>query len=248
MLKYLIVINQSLSCEDETATDDEQMLKVLYFYPYDITNIEKLTKINMLESLISFTHKFSKESIQSVVMKNITWGFYQCESSIWMIFGIENLSYNNNSSNSSNITTNETRNKLLYDHPSNDRAILLMIQYMYKMYFTLHGSITMYLHGIYPVYHTANVNTENEMKIETEMKGIDLIKHVQSLHKNIRKINIRLTQETRDYHSIINYQEQTNNHNNHNHIINNKHAVFDDDHSDDDDKDNINQSMYTLYT
>jgi hypothetical protein len=120
MIIYLIIIDLFLSCNDESATINEQSEKLLYFYDYynsfnhnnNINNnnnndnyfdnnrvrrnkkslslSEKLNKINMLEGLINFTSKFSNEVINTVVMNKLTWTFHECETNIWMIVAISN--------------------------------------------------------------------------------------------------------------------------------------------------------------
>lgn len=90
-LKYLIVIHRGLSCVDESATDIEQSEKILYFYPNNISLSEQLGKITMLEGLIDFSSKFSLDPIESCVLDNLTWSFYQCEPDIWIIMANQNI-------------------------------------------------------------------------------------------------------------------------------------------------------------
>jgi hypothetical protein len=52
----------------------------------------KLERLKLVESLIDFSQRFSLRALDSVVMKNTTIGFYNCEPPhIWMIAGYENL-------------------------------------------------------------------------------------------------------------------------------------------------------------
>lgn len=45
----------------------------------------------MIEGLIDFSDKFCLSPLESVVMNNVTWGFYNCESDVWFISGMDNL-------------------------------------------------------------------------------------------------------------------------------------------------------------
>ena len=52
----------------------------------------KLERLKLVESLIDFSQRFSLRALDSVVMKNTTIGFYNCEPPhVWMIAGYENL-------------------------------------------------------------------------------------------------------------------------------------------------------------
>lgn len=89
-LSNAVVIHRQLSCIDESATDEEQQDKILYYYPEDTPLYQQLSKVTMLEGLIEFSGKFSSEPIQSVVMDNTTWVFCNCEKDFWIILGISN--------------------------------------------------------------------------------------------------------------------------------------------------------------
>lgn len=47
----------------------------------------------MLEGLIEFNAKFSRESIDVVVMEKHTWAFFNCEPNIWIIAAVDNCGY-----------------------------------------------------------------------------------------------------------------------------------------------------------
>lgn len=50
----------------------------------------KLEKVNLAEGLIDFSSRFSLDDITSIVLQNCTWGFFQCEPSIWFVAGYYN--------------------------------------------------------------------------------------------------------------------------------------------------------------
>lgn len=90
-LTHLIIFHRRLGCIDESATDEEQGEKVLYYYP-KTSLYWQLSRINMLEGLIEFSSKFSKDiDIDIVIMQNTTWVFYQCEPDIWIVVGMSNV-------------------------------------------------------------------------------------------------------------------------------------------------------------
>jgi len=117
-LTHLIIFHRKLGCIDESATDEEQGEKVLYYYP-KTSLYWQLSRINMLEGLIEFSNKFCKsDDIDIVIMEATTWVFYQCEPEIWIVIGMSNVASsiptnpinNNSSSSSSSSSNNNTKN------------------------------------------------------------------------------------------------------------------------------------------
>lgn len=71
----IIIFDRSLSCNDESADDDECGEKVLYYYPVEDSLRDKLAKMTLVESLIDFSNKFSHDKIETVVTKRNMYSF-----------------------------------------------------------------------------------------------------------------------------------------------------------------------------
>ena len=85
MIEGLYVIYRPIGSNDEASTDEEQGEKVLFSYPVGQSLHQQLTRITMLEGLIDFTGRFSKQDIDTVVMDKRTWSFLQPEVGLWFI-------------------------------------------------------------------------------------------------------------------------------------------------------------------
>ncbi len=66
---HFIIIHRDIGSQDESSTDEEQGDKILFFHPEDTSLYNQLSKLIMLESLIEFNRKFSKHSLEFVVMQ-----------------------------------------------------------------------------------------------------------------------------------------------------------------------------------
>ena len=101
MITCLAAFYRPIGCEDEASSDEEQGEKILYFYPEETELPKRLSRITMLEALIEFTGRFSKEPIDVVIMEKQTWAFVQCEPDLWIVAAIENSCPSSSSSNNS---------------------------------------------------------------------------------------------------------------------------------------------------
>lgn len=82
----LIIIHRLLGSTDESASDEEQAEKILYFRSNQELSVgQQLSMLTMIEGLIEFTTKFSKQSIQSAVLDRKIWCFYECEPETWIV-------------------------------------------------------------------------------------------------------------------------------------------------------------------
>lgn len=64
------VLSRGLGCIDDTASDEEQYQKILYYFPEDTPVPRQLQTANMCEGLIDFASRFSEnEDLDTVVMK-----------------------------------------------------------------------------------------------------------------------------------------------------------------------------------
>ena len=103
MLKKCIIFHRGLGSDDESATIEEGSERLLLYYNgissstsmYAEPTVRheqqrQLSTVSMLESLIEFANKFSREIVQTVQMRHDTWAFYQCEPEIWMAVSVRN--------------------------------------------------------------------------------------------------------------------------------------------------------------
>ncbi len=123
-----------MGCDDESATDEEQAEKILYYYPESESLNDQLNKINMVEGLIDFATKFSVDAISTVVMQQNTWAFYECEKNIWVIAAVDSQSLNSSSPD-----------EFTHNHQSNTYALEASLRSLYSMYFTTHGPLQLQL-------------------------------------------------------------------------------------------------------
>jgi hypothetical protein len=136
----------------------------------------------MLEGLIDFTSKFSLEPLNSIVMKNITWGFFECEPNIWIIGGFDNSS---SIIDISNTNKDGNSNNSLILHRPNPKGIISILETFYKLFYTFNGSIHNLIQG-------------------TNFSGWEKIQLVAASRKTIRKMKIALRQQSQD----LNYLQQ----------------------------------------
>jgi hypothetical protein len=78
-----------LGCDDESASDDEQAEKILYFYPPSTPLERQLSRVTMIEGLIEFAGKFSPDSIETVLMEKQLWSFYPAEPDVWIVAAVQ---------------------------------------------------------------------------------------------------------------------------------------------------------------
>lgn len=176
--QFAFIVHRGMGCDDESATDEEQAEKILYYYPEGTDLNEQLNKINMVEGLIDFATKFSVDSINSVVMQQYTWVFSECEKDIWIILAVDSqLSADNHSGL-----------ELTFDHQPNTYAMESSLRNLYTLYHLTFGSIQWRLTG------GATENSSNTSRP---------IEQVKTLRKKIRKLKLRLRQEMRDLQSLV---------------------------------------------
>eukprot|EP01031_Cornospumella_fuschlensis_P025573 gene25573-30878_t len=87
-LQHFIVLHRSLASEDEAASIEEVMEKVLYFHNGSPDLLNGPTKaedslLTLVEALIEFSQKLSKSAVRTVVMDKALWAFLEIESNIF---------------------------------------------------------------------------------------------------------------------------------------------------------------------
>ena len=85
-LVSFIVFSRPLGSDDEAASLEEIVEKVLFFHPATASTNEQLARISICEGLIDFTSKFSpKDPVSVVHMRDHHYTFLQCEPGTWMV-------------------------------------------------------------------------------------------------------------------------------------------------------------------
>ena len=192
-IKFMIILNRAIGCDDESATDEEQAEKILHFYPENTTVYDQLTKINMLEGLIDFTSKFSSEPISVVTMKKLTWGFLLCEPNTWIIVAV----------NSRGTKESALDHSLgMFSHQVNTHGLVASIHKFYSLYYSFHGSIGAVLRGNISGYRSLENRNDTTSSGET-YSGLETLENVKLLRKQIRKLNRRLSQEQQDFAALL---------------------------------------------
>jgi hypothetical protein len=87
-LSTLVVLSRRLGCDDESASDDEQAEKILYFYPPSTPLERQLSRVTMIEGLIEFAGKFSSDPIDTVMMEKQLWSFFPAEPDVWIVAAV----------------------------------------------------------------------------------------------------------------------------------------------------------------
>lgn len=175
MIDELYVIYRPIGCEDESSTDEEQGEKILCSFPADQSLDRQLLRVGMLEGLIDFTGKFSKESINSVVMEKKVWAFMQPvgEEGLWFIAGAPVDSAPN--------TNAKYRQQTIFQgHRPSGAGLVDGLNRLYEAFVMLRGGI-----------------------IDIVNSGMDTIGKIAELRKKARKIGIRKRQEQLDYENIL---------------------------------------------
>ena len=102
----------------------------------------------MLESLIDFSERFSVDTLDSTVLKNVTYAFCNCEPNIWFIAGYENnLSSLQSTSKEvrsfrDNFFESILRRTSLFVHTANASGIQAILRRTYANFQVFYGSLT----------------------------------------------------------------------------------------------------------
>jgi len=203
MLSSIIISHSKLSCNDESATLDEQSEKILYYYPESTTISEQLTQIGCLESLVQFSNTFSDNNIDYVLLKNSTWGFLECEENLWIYVnirhpnnsseGVDPFSKSSSSSSSSSSNTTTSTSNEAYSHAlhiPNGGLLADIITKLYRMYTVFHGSI-------------------NEVLFPNPLSWTEILK-ARELRKRARKLQSQMDQLDDDLRYLRRLEDRRN--------------------------------------
>lgn len=189
MVSYALVFCRFMGSDDESSTDEEQAEKLLYFYPSSLSIGERLSKINMVEGLIEFTNKFSKEKLGSIVMDNDIWGFYECEPQVWIAIAVPRRK---------EIPEIDGR----FCHRSSAKGVSLFLQQFYQLFSTFNGSIYKSLEGSNLVgFEIIDRVRDLRKNIRKLTKALDQSRRDESFVSSISSDNI-VNNETINEHNI----------------------------------------------
>ncbi|KAJ1433649.1 hypothetical protein B484DRAFT_84180 [Ochromonadaceae sp. CCMP2298] len=196
-VRYAIVLHRGLACSDESATDEEQAERVLYFYPESASLSQQLAKVIVLESLIDFSSRFSTQPLDSVVMQNHTWAFSECEPGVWVILGVDAQPH---VSSPAEIPVAPVPQSPLPLHcnQASPFALQASAQHIYRLLRLTHGPLLKALRG------PAKVGVKQGGQ---ECRGQEAIVRVRGLRKAVRKLRLRLRQESQDAENLRSRQE-----------------------------------------
>jgi hypothetical protein len=182
-LRFAFIVHRGMGCDDESATDEEQAEKILFYYPRLTTVADQLSKINMVEGLIDFAAKFSVDSISTVVMQQYTWAFLECEPGVWFVVAMDSQVHPYDHANDSGLVQGT--------HQPNTHAMEASLRNMYEMYCTTNGSI------------------RSALESDITNTSADLIARVKALRKQNLKIRLRQRQEQQDLQNLQNREQAT---------------------------------------
>lgn len=87
----LFLLHRGLDPNDEDSTVEEQAEKLLYIFSKDAgdTN-ERVQLITTVEALMELSKSFMGKPLETTIMNNKMWIFYECEPNIWLILSMRN--------------------------------------------------------------------------------------------------------------------------------------------------------------
>ena len=245
MLKKCAIFHRGLGSDDESATIEEGSERLLLYYSSTSFTAESTTRheqqrqlstVSMLESLIEFANKFSREMVQTVRMRDHTWAFFQCEPDIWMAISVHNEAFT--LSNAPFFTEHPefdmrqlvlprhgddqggdhddvSFQPLLHSSSSSAAAVLSdnvdvdassLLLILQRMY-----ELFVCFHGSFGdilAHRTAYQQANTPRYIDEDQVGWSLIGRVKATRKAIRKLKHQLDQVERDVESAVYHQQQ----------------------------------------
>lgn len=231
-LANLVVFHRGLGSSDESATDEEQGEKILYYYPEDTSLYNQLSRMNLLEGLVDFSSRFSSEPIDVVVMKHMTYSFVLCEPDLWIVIGINNseLSDKKRSASSSSATSQGNGNDLSKfhspSHPSSASPSSSMHSPDSSGANTTHSkslgdnqhvpnstgmidSITRMYKAFTTIFGDIGSLLSDRDNTNDKVKGWDVIRQVQKTRRRLRKLDIQLKQQVLDWETLKSISKKT---------------------------------------
>lgn len=190
----IIVLHRGLTCQDEDASLEEQVEKIIFHYSITSRDIDHQLEIaTMVEALIELTNKFSSEPIKYVTMQKKSWVFVECEPEIWLIAAY---------SNDNQIKDIKTAADLMV----NVKAVHAFLTRIYKLYVCLNGPIHAFITGP----KGSGLKIIDKMKELTKFlrkskKKIEIMKSELNKYgtiNNDKKNKINKTNLTNDFQSI----------------------------------------------
>lgn len=87
----LFILHRGLDPNDEDSTVEEQVDKLLYIFSKNAGDAnERVQLITTVEALMELSKSFMGKSLDSTIMNDKTWTFYECEPGIWIVLSMRN--------------------------------------------------------------------------------------------------------------------------------------------------------------
>ncbi|ETW09776.1 hypothetical protein H310_00257 [Aphanomyces invadans] len=157
----VIVWHEDLGSDDDAASEEESLARILYYWPPRSTN-EQLRVLQLLQGTYSFASTFSKQrpssTLTHVQLTNMHYCFERVESKVWMAFG-----------------HNSAKDV--------DRYIMeTLLRGMYSSFFLLHGGIASALDSVDPSKECPQVVLDAGLHT-----GMAILLELAACRKNIRR-------------------------------------------------------------
>ena len=203
-INYFAVVHERLGSNDDSAGDDEVMDRILYYYPFEANNDERLSKLKFIESMIATGLKFSKNSnngIKTVTMKKSTIGFIEVEQDCWFVISILNDGGINK-----NIMNLRPQ---LFIHRPNSQSIISAMKHLYSMFTITNGSISSLLSGEdddgWEHIETVRIARKRCRKLE-KLLDEELLQEDQE-SKRVKELQNEMNELINEIHIMIHSQE-----------------------------------------
>ena len=203
-INYFAIIHERLGTNDDSASDNEVMDRILYYYPFEATNGERLSTLKFIESMIVIGLKFSKDfndGIKTVTMKKSTIGFIEVENDCWFVVSI----LNDGGINKGIINLRPQ----LFVHRPNSQSILGAMKHLYFIITTTNGSINALLSGEdnegWEHIETVRIARKRYRKLETLLDEELLQDNKES--KRVKELQFEIKELMNEIQTMIHSQE-----------------------------------------
>jgi hypothetical protein len=90
-LNDLFILHRGLDPNDEDSTVEEQAEKLLYIFSKSAGDAnERVQLTTTVEALIELSKSFIGRPLETTIMNDKTWTFYECEPGIWIVLSMRN--------------------------------------------------------------------------------------------------------------------------------------------------------------
>lgn len=173
----LFILHRGLDPNDEDSTVEEQAEKLLYIFSKDAGDVnERVQLITTVEALMELSKSFMGKSLETTMMNDKLWSFYECEPGVWMVLSMRN----------DHCIAPETGDSL---ELMSSYGCRLFLQRLYALLFSIIGSLQSYLAGRDGEGWTCILEMISARKLvrKTQMKLDNARNDLEKLHDDIRE-------------------------------------------------------------